>query len=56
MFYGVHLTSCSSNLKNVIVLCGTNNLLIGSPEDIVDGILEIARLFKTNYNYINIVV
>ena len=46
----------SSNLKNVVVLCGTNNLLLDSPENIVDGILEIARLFKTNYNYINNVV
>ena len=36
-----------SNLKN-IVLCGTNNLLLDSPEDIADGILEIAKSFKSN--------
>ena len=34
------------NLKNVVALCGPNNLLLDSPEDIVDGILEIARSFK----------
>ena len=45
----------SSNLKNVVVLCRTNNLLLNSPKDIVDGILEIAR-FKTNYSYINVVI
>ena len=33
----------SLNLKNVVVLCGTNNLLLDSPKDIADGILEIAR-------------
>ena len=31
-----------SNLKNVADFCGTNNLLLDSPEDIADGILEIA--------------
>ena len=33
----------SLNLKNVVILCGTNNLLLDSPKDIADGILEIAR-------------
>ena len=33
----------SSDLKNAVVLCGTNNLLLDSPKDIADGILEIAR-------------
>ena len=46
----------SLNLKNVVVLCGTNTLLLDSPEDIVDGFLEIARLFKTNYSYVNAVI
>ena len=47
MLYDVHLTLLS-NLKNV-VLCGTDNLLLDSPKDIEDDILEIARSFKTNY-------
>ena len=44
-----------SNLKNA-VLCETNNLPLDSPEDIADGILEIARSFKTNYSYIDVVI
>ena len=46
----------SSNLKNVFVLCGTNSLLLDSPEDVVYGILEIARLFETNYSCVNVVI
>ena len=36
----------SSFLKNVI-LCGTNNLQQDSPEDIVDGIIEIGTIIDT---------
>ena len=43
-----------SNLKNVAVLCGSNNLLLRSPGDIADGILEKSRLFKTNYSYVKL--
>ena len=46
----------SLNLKNVVVLCGTNNLRLDSPKDIADGILEIARLFETNYSCVNIII
>ena len=35
----------SSSLKNII-LCGANNLQQDSPEDIVDGIIEIGHCFK----------
>ena len=34
-----------SELRNIFVLCGTNNLPLDSPEDVVNGILEISRLF-----------
>ena len=34
-----------SSLKNVIILCGTNNLFQDSPEDIADGIIEIVQAF-----------
>ena len=43
-----------SSLKNVVILCGTNNLLQDSPEDIADGIIEIARTFQSKYHSINI--
>ena len=42
-----------SSLKNVVILCGTNNLLQDSPEDIPDGIVEIAQTFQSSYNSIN---
>ena len=41
-------------LKNIFVLCGTNNLPLDSPKDIADGILEIARSIKTNYICVNV--
>ena len=44
----------SLNLKNVVVLSGTNNLLLDSPKDIADGFLEIARSFETNYSCISV--
>ena len=45
-----------SNLKNVVALCGTNNVLLDPPRNIVDGILEIARSFKTSYSCVNVVI
>ena len=44
-----------SSLKIIVVLCGTNNLLLDSRKDIADGILEIARSFKTNYSCVNVI-
>ena len=43
-------------MKNDVVLCGTNNLLLDLPKDITDGILEIGRSFKTNYSCVNIII
>ena len=48
--------SVSSNLKNDVVLCEASKLLPDSPEDIVDGILEIVRLFKANYSHVIVVI
>ena len=45
-----------SSLKNVVMLCGTNNLLQDSPEDIADGVIEIVETFQTKYNSINIAI
>ena len=45
-----------SSLKNIVVLCGTNNLPLDSPKYIVDGILEIVRSFKTNYSCVNVII
>ena len=46
----------SLNLKNVVVLCRTNNLRLGSPKNIADGILEIARSLETNYSCVNVII
>ena len=35
-----------SPLRNIIILCGTNNLYQDSPEDIANGLIKIASCFK----------
>ena len=45
-----------SNLKNIVILCGTNNFLLDSPNNIADGILKRARSFKTNYRWVNLII
>ena len=45
-----------SSLKNAVIFCGTNNLFQDSPEDIADGIVEIAQTFQSSYNSINIAI
>ena len=57
-----HVLWCSHNLpvvksiKKVVVSCGTNNLNQDSPEDITDGITEVASTFKSKYGSIGIFV
>ena len=48
--------SVSSNLKNNVVLCRTNNLLLDSSKDIADGIFEIARSLEINYSCVNVII
>ena len=43
-----------SSLKNVFILCGTKNLFQGLPEDIADGITQIAQTWQSKDNSINI--
>ena len=51
----IHNLRVFLNLKNVAALCGPNNLLLDSPEDIADGILEIARSFKKSITILLVV-
>ena len=44
------------NVRNVVILCGTNNLHLDAPEDIADGIIEIGSTFKRLYTNINVFV
>ena len=46
----------SSSLENTVILCGTNNLQQDSPEDIVDGIIEIGHCFKKRHHHITIFI
>ena len=48
--------SAIPSLKNVVILCGSNNLFQNSPADIADGIIEIAQTFHFSYNSINIAI
>ena len=42
------------SVKEVVVLCDTNNLDQDSTEDITDGVIEVASDFKFKYGYISI--
>ena len=46
----------SSSLKNGVILCRTNNLQQDSPQDIVDGSIEIGPCFKKRHHHINIFI
>ena len=41
------------NVKNVVIMCGTNNLHLDEPEDIAGGVIEIRSTFKRLYANVN---
>ena len=43
-------------MRNVVILCGTNNLYQDSPEDNVNGLIKVASYFKQGNNAINIFI
>ena len=45
-----------SSLRNVIILCGTNNLYQDSPEDIANGLIKIVSCFKQGNIAINVFI
>ena len=45
-----------SRLKNVVILCGTNNINKDSPHDIVQGLFVIGSSFKNRFNNPNIFI
>ena len=47
---------CFSSLRNIIILCGTNNLYQDSPEVIANGLIKIASYFKQGNNAINVFI
>ena len=56
VLWGTLNLPASQNLKNVVVLCGTNNLLLDLPKNVEDCILEIARSFEINYSCVNVII
>ena len=45
-----------SSLRNVIILCGSNNLYKDSPDDIANGLIKTGSCFKQGNNYINVFI
>ena len=45
-----------SSLRNVIILCGSNNLYKDSPDDIANGLIKIGSCFKQGNNDINVFI
>ena len=43
-----------SSVKNVVILCGTNNISINTPHDITDCIISIASIFQKKFSGINV--
>ena len=43
-------------LKNVVILCGTNNINKDPPDDIVQGLIAIGSSFKSRFNSPNIFI
>ena len=56
VLWQAHNLCCFSFLRNVIILCSTNNLYQDSPEDIANGLLKIVGCFKQGNNAINVII
>ena len=44
------------SVRNVVILCGTNNRHLVAPEDIADSIIEIGSTFKRLYTNVNVFI
>ena len=56
VLWQAHNLPVISSLKNVVILCGTNNLFQDSPKDIADGVIEIMEICHSKYNSVNIAI
>ena len=56
VLWRAHDLRCFSSLRNVIILCGTNNLYQDSPEDIANGLMKIASFFKQGNKFTNVFI
>lgn len=46
-------SSCCKKRQNVLIMCGTDNLHLGAPENIADDIIEIELTLKRLYINVN---
>ena len=49
VLWQAHNLPAVKSIRNVIILCSTNNLHRDAPEDIADGIMETGSMFKRLY-------
>ena len=56
VLWPVHDLCCFSSLRNVVILCGTNDLYQDSPEDIANGLMKLVSCFKQGNNAINVFI
>ena len=43
-------------MKNIVILCGINNILVDTPCDIIDYIISIGSIFRKKSNDTNVSV
>ena len=46
ILWPAHNLPAVKSVRNVVNLCGTNNLHLDAPEDVTDGIIETGATFK----------
>ena len=56
VLWRAHNLPAAKSVKNVVILCSTNNLYLDAPKDIADGIIEIGSTFKRLYTNFNVFI
>ena len=54
VLWRAHNLPAVKSVRNVVILCGTNNLHLDAPEDLADGIIKIGSTFKRLYTNVNV--
>ena len=56
VLWRAHNLPAAKSVRNVVILCSTNNLHLDAPKDIADGIIEIGSTFKRLYTNFNVFI
>ena len=54
VLWQAHNLSAVKSVRNVVILCGTNNLHLDAPEEIAGSIIEIGSMFKRLYTNVHV--